>query len=308
MSKTVSVTCDRELDGAPKWVHLLPAGHTKARDGRDFTVDDPLRLVKLFEQEKLDLAIDYEHQNDRPEARASGPVPAAGWIRELASRADGIWGRVDWTARARELIGHREYRYLSPSMLCEEHTGRVLKIKGAGLVHRPALHLTALASQEDTMADDTTLLERLAALLGMSIEDGEEAILDAFEKRLKEGAKPDPSKYVPIEAVEDLMKTRSNENETVKRDRIKQKVETACQKGYITPAMRDWATELCTLDEAQFDTFISKSAPAYGYLMTELCDGQPPHNSDFDIDIDSTVTRVAEQLGITPEQLRDKSW
>ena len=308
MSATFHATFDNALKDAPEWAHLVPNGKVKARDGRVFDVTDSEQIIAVFEAQDVDLAIDYEHQNDRPEARLSGPVPVAGWIKELAARADGIWGRVEWTTRAKELIGNREYRYLSPSLLCEETTGRVLKIKGAGLVHRPALHLTALASQEDQMAEDSTLLSRLATLLDMSVEDGEDAILTAFEKRLTEGVKPDPSKYVPIEALEDLMKQRSSENDAVKMDRVKTKVDTACEQGFITPGMRDWATELCTADEARFDAFLQKSTPAYAYLTTELCNGQPPHNAGFDIDVEAEVTRVCEQLGITREQLVNRSW
>lgn len=259
--------------------------------------------MRVFEDQELDLAIDYEHQLDRPEARNSGPVLAAGWIKELAARDDGIWGRVEWTARATELIGNREYRYLSPSMLCDKNTGRVLKINGAGLVHRPALHLTALANQEATMADETTLLERLAALLGMSIDDGEDAILDAFEKRLKEGGKPDPAKYVPIEAVEDMMKDRVSEKNTVKSERVAAKVEKAFQDGYLTPAMRGWATELCTVDEASFDGFLKRSTAPYAHLSKELCSGRPPA-LDMPVNASSAeVNSICNQLGLTPNRL-----
>jgi len=45
------------------------------------------------------------------------------------------------------MIGAREYRFLSPSLCVEKGTGRVVKPKGAGLVHNPALHITALASE-----------------------------------------------------------------------------------------------------------------------------------------------------------------
>lgn len=303
MNAQIQVTCDRELTDAPEWVHLVPAGTSKARDGRRFVVSDPQALVRTFAAQELDLAIDYEHQLDRPEARNSGPVPVAGWIKELAARADGIWGRVEWTKRAKELIGNREYRFLSPSMLCDKNTGRVLKINGAGLVHRPALHLTALASQEDTMADDTTLLERLAALLGMSIEDGEDAILDAFEKRLEDGGKPDPAKYVPIEAVEDMMKDRASEKGALKSERVATKVEKAFQEGYLTPAMRAWATELCSADEDSFDAFLSRAIPAYADLTTELCVGRPPGYKPQGSIASDEVNSICSQLGLTPDQL-----
>ena len=149
--------CDAALpkDGeAPEWVHLLPNGHMTARDGRQFDLGDPAAVILAFETHGADLPIDYEHQVDRPEATLKGPVPAAGWIKALAANASGLWGQVEWTATARDLIRRKEYRYLSPSFL-HNMAGQIMKLKGAGLVHRPALHLKALASEEDTMPPNT---------------------------------------------------------------------------------------------------------------------------------------------------------
>ena len=84
----------------PEWVHLLPLGQVSSRDGRAFINDDPDSVIAKFRERAVDLPVDYEHQNDRPEARLNGPVPAAGWIKELQTRPDGIWGRVEWTPKA----------------------------------------------------------------------------------------------------------------------------------------------------------------------------------------------------------------
>ena len=118
----------------------------KARDGRTFDLANPDAVVQVFNAGGVDLPVDYEHQSERAEARNSGPVPAAGWIKSLQVRADGIWGRVDWTKRARDMIANREYRYLSPAILYNQPDRKIIRLKGAGLVHNPALHLTALLS------------------------------------------------------------------------------------------------------------------------------------------------------------------
>ena len=98
MQRLQLATCDRAFapgGGAPEWVHLLPDGHMKGRDGREFELADPGALVLAFQSGGIDLPIDYEHQNDKPEARLSGPVPAAGWIKELRAAEGGLWGRVE---------------------------------------------------------------------------------------------------------------------------------------------------------------------------------------------------------------------
>lgn len=105
MSGLATATLDRALPqdaaakGAPEWVHLLPSGVMQGRDGRTYDLADPGGLILAFEANGIDLPVDYEHQNDKPEARLEGLVPAAGWIKALQSRADGIWGRVEWTQR-----------------------------------------------------------------------------------------------------------------------------------------------------------------------------------------------------------------
>jgi phage I-like protein len=147
------------------------------------------------------MVVDYEHQVDDPTNKAKGPVRAASWIKELIAKADGIWGRVEWTRTARNMIADREYRYLSP-VLIHRPDGTVMRIKGLSLVHRPNLELTALSNQEDTMSDTTDPLSRIATALGLQAEAGLIAILSAIDAA---PARPDPAKYVPIEAVQELM-------------------------------------------------------------------------------------------------------
>ena len=188
MSNFATAICDRELpdktpsENAPQWVHLFPNGVMTGRDGRTFNLADPQSIVQAFEAGNIDLPIDYEHQLDKREKQASGPIPAAGWIKELKVKADGLWGRVEWTAQASELLGAKAYRYLSPSFLYQK-TGKVItKLKGAGLVHNPNLQLTALASQEATMK---TFIERLAALLKLSPDTAKTKYLQRLRKSFR---------------------------------------------------------------------------------------------------------------------------
>jgi phage I-like protein len=97
MQGLVLATCDRALGPsgtAPEWVHLLPDGKMTGRDGRSFDLADAAGLVLAFQSNGIDLPIDDEHQNDKPEARLSGPVPAAGWIKELRCSSRHLVDRV----------------------------------------------------------------------------------------------------------------------------------------------------------------------------------------------------------------------
>lgn len=134
------------LEPNEQWVHLVPAGTTAGRDGRGpYTLDAPA-VVAAFAQHGADLPVDYEHQSLGAAAK-SGPVPAAGWINAVQPRADGLWGRVAWTAQAAQLLKDKAYRYLS-AVFDHLPDGRVVKLRGAGLVHAPNLVLQAAASEQ----------------------------------------------------------------------------------------------------------------------------------------------------------------
>lgn len=206
----------------PEWVHLLPDGASVMRDGRKCILSNPDAVIAQFHADSLDLPIDYEHEADRPATRANGPVKAAGWITELGSRADGLWGRVQWTATAAQMIKDKEYRYLSPSFLRNEATTEVVKLRGAGLVHHPALHLTALASQDATMTPSATpatdakdegteadLVTALTTLFGLAPDTPIAQLvtaLKAMADKLK--APPNPAQYVPVSTKQEVLAER----------------------------------------------------------------------------------------------------
>ncbi|PYF05819.1 Mu-like prophage I protein, partial [Rhodobacter viridis] len=91
--------------GAPAWVHLFPPGKIEGRDGRRYVLSNPAAVMRGFEQRGVDLPVDYEHQSETTEARMRGPVPAAGWIKELRLEDTGLWGRVVACCRFR---GHED--------------------------------------------------------------------------------------------------------------------------------------------------------------------------------------------------------
>ena len=140
------------LAGVPDWVHLLPLGEIKAVDGRAWRNTDPQAVVNATRAIGRDLPIDYDHATDT--GKASGaPAPAAGWITAVEVRADGIWGKVDWTERGREALAAREWRFISPVFLFDKAAGVIRRILRAALTNDPAIaELTALAHAERAVA------------------------------------------------------------------------------------------------------------------------------------------------------------
>lgn len=317
MTRNPIATCGRtELtDGkAPDWVHLLPAGRIEARDGRRFVLDNPEGLLTAFARNGADLPVDYEHQSELSDGKATGPIPAAGWVKELATRPDGIWGRIEWTARARELIAAKEYRYISPVFEYDATSKAVNRLKGAGLVHSPALHLTALASEgggeetgEETDDEKRGFIAELARLLGLPEDVLMEEVLERVSALVAQArAEPDPRRYVPIAAVSDLMRDRNERIASMSESQTRARVESAIARGSITPAMRGWATALCKSDPDSFDAFVSSVPPAFAHLGKRVIAGAaPPPGTGLGVVRSDAADAVCAQLGLKPGSLKE---
>jgi phage I-like protein len=320
-------TCDLALPPgqAPEWVQLFPHdGRITGRDGREWELVDPSGLVLAFQSGGIDLPVDYEHQNENPDAKARGPIPAAGWIKELRAE-NGVWGRVEWTATASEMIGRREYRFLSPSFLYHAETGQIVRLKGAGLVHNPNLHLTALASQEDAMIppkrtdtpakkpatkpdqgqpmDAAAFAAMIAELLGLPPDTPQDQLFAKLQEKI--GADPDPAKYVPVAAVQAMLSERNLSLATASQERATQKVDQAVRDGYLSPSMKDWATALCRSNEASFDNFISSAVPQFAHLFKPTHTAARPHGTQRGSEVTELADAICSQLGLKPGALTE---
>lgn len=130
----------------PEWIRILPLGKVELSDGREpFRVDLTAvdGIIQGFMGGGVDLVIDYEHQSLVGER-----APAAGWIKELQGRPDGLWGRVEWTQQAGEYLKNKEYRYFSPVLRLDPKTRRPMKLMHLGLTNTPAIrHLDPLVAK-----------------------------------------------------------------------------------------------------------------------------------------------------------------
>jgi len=135
MGKEVRLTL--EMAELPDWLRLLPLGQVNLVDGRPPFEVDPESLaamVKAFGERGTDLVIDYEHQSLK-----GGQAPAAGWIKALEVREDGLWAKVEWTGQAEEYLKRREYRYFSPVLRIDPETRRPQELMNVALTNIPAI-------------------------------------------------------------------------------------------------------------------------------------------------------------------------
>lgn len=163
----------------PDWVHLVPTakGEVQTVDGRGpYLVEDAEALIEASFAEESRLQVDENHAQDLA-APQGGASPARGWIAEMQVRADGIWGRVEWSAAGRALVADRAYRAMSP-VIVHDKAKRVVSILRASLVNRPNFRGLATLNQETEMLD----LTKLAKALGLAEDATEDQILAAIEK------------------------------------------------------------------------------------------------------------------------------
>lgn len=295
-----------------QWIHLLPSGTFTGRDGRGpYRAADPDAIMQASRRwaGRTAIPVDYEHQIDMA-ATNGRPAPAAGWITGLQARADGIWGLVEWTARAARHLAEREYRYLSPAIR-HLSDGTVTAILRASLVNNPNLdQLTALASMENRPMSETIDIAELRETLGLP----ETADIAAIRTKLNDvmmfqtmgAATPDPSKYVPIGDFTRVTQELTRVHKGIEETAAKHHVEEHVRAGKLLPFMRDWAVSLCTVNKPAFDEFISKTGGKFeGYFCSLLPGAQSPppslHSRGAPA-LDDVEAEVASRLGLTPEQ------
>jgi len=163
--------------GAPDWIHLLPAGEIATVDGRGpYRAAGDLAALAAASLAAAGgrLPLDENHATDLA-APTGQPSPARGWIVELQTRIDGLWGRVEWTEAGRALLAEKAYRYVSP-VIRHLKDGTITALLRAALTNTPNIRGMAALNSETTMD-----LAKLRTALGLKADADETAIAAAVE-------------------------------------------------------------------------------------------------------------------------------
>lgn len=273
---------------AHKLVKLLPLGLVHSTKG-DFLVDnESFQAIRCkFTERQLQIPIDYEHQTLK-----DMQAPAAGWIKDIVLKSDGIYGAVDWTERAAEYLRNKEYRYLSPVVMTQGKERRVVALHSAALTNTPAIDaMTPVAcsdkpSEGEGGADQGEAdssgkgIEALAELLQLdpsaTMEDIYQAVAALLEGRQALKLKADACQFEVT-----MMKVDSA-------------VDEALRSGKVMPFQRDWAFQSAMKDLDGFTSWF-KAAPQV-VPMGEVCTGglpQMPHHR----------SRAYELMGLSAEDI-----
>jgi len=348
--KQTSAVLSPVATDASDWVMIFPAGIVKGRDGRGpYVLDEMDKVVAASLRDSVELFVDRDHVADI--AAAGTAAPAAGWIKGMEPREDGIYALIEWTAAAAAQLRDKEYRYLSPTFW-HDTAGRITRIDRVSLVNDPNFEMRAIAAQETSTETELEnqmdeLLKELAALLGLegesvspeavkeavtnlvAVKDAvkeevaapaeaetaeeivaavEAAVDDKVEKevasRLKKATasqkNPDPSKFVPIEALEEMKKSVASVQSQLHARDTEEVVEAALAAGKILPAQKGWAKDYASSDLKGFKQYLEKTPAIF----------TPDNLPAFDKaagtggGLSAVEKSVASQLGLSEEQFR----
>jgi phage I-like protein len=289
-----------ENAGGDQFVHLLPAGTFRGRDGRGpYHLRDPHAVIQASRKaagQRL-MPIDYEHQIDL--ANKNGrPAPAAGWIKGLQARNDGIWGIVDWTQRAAAHLEQREYRYLSPAFT---HTkgGEVTCVLRAALTNNPNLdQLTALARREEDMDD----LAELRTLLELPDDADIAAIVPKVRDLMTArhtAATPNPAKYVPIGDFQRTVAEVNRLNQGISLQAATEHVTAQITAGKMPPFLKDWGVTLCSVNKPAFDAFIDRTKSLFVRLTTPIPMRSPYPSDTSEGGLTDDELAIASRMGVS---------
>lgn len=332
------------VDGnVPDWIQLMPFGTFAGRDGRGpYTLRDAAHAQQVIAASQAfwvgaDMPTDYDHQLYRVHVeKTGGTAPASGHIKELAVRADGIWGRVEWTATATQRIAAKEYRYISP-VFNHGVDGAVRSIWHASLTALPNLNLTALNSQGAPQAMSMTLEQLLAKLrtaMGLPATADADAIcthaqtltgqvaahstqLATVAKALKldekapaeqiataaqqlSVANPDPAQYVAMSQYQKVSSQLAELQRVTKAEKAEAAVSAAMSDGKIAPAQKEWATAYASQDLDGFTKFVA-GAPKIVDPGGSGGGGQPPAG---DGQLGADEVAICSQLGLTVDEFK----
>ncbi|HVJ50050.1 phage protease [Desulfitobacterium sp.] len=241
--------------GAPKQIKLLPLGLVKSQKG-DFLVDGESysSILKRFKDRRLDIPVDYEHQT-----LLNVQAPAAGWIKEISLKSDGIYANVEWTLKAEDYLKNKEYRYLSPVVSVRTQDRKALLLHSVALTNTPAIDgMTAVVNADKAKIEPPKADEQSAAenpekfIRGLKdmLQLPDIALLSDIENRISELLK----NQVALKLEVDTMQFEAH------KLHVEETVTHALKTGKLLPYQRDWAFRSAMSDLSDFTLWL-KGAP-----------------------------------------------
>jgi len=200
----------------PEWIQLAPKGEFPITLGNKHYIQvidaEAVALLanSLAQCGPSGALLDYDHFSHD----SNHPSEAAGWIKELQARGDGLWGRVEFTDKGADAVRNRRYIFVSPTWNfgdCQAINAkniRPTRLRNAALTNAPNLigirpivnRLPADAAQGPAGADPAEPQQgvqmdykaKLIAMLGLPAEATDEQIAAALDEKNASAARTAP--------------------------------------------------------------------------------------------------------------------
>lgn len=193
----------------PEWIQICPKGEfpTTICNGSN---GDERMIVQVLDDEAIKslansmaaagpagILIDYDHFSHDIEHHSE----AAGWIKALEARPDGLYGKAQWTDKGADAVRNRRYLFVSPTWLmddCARLDGervRPTRLFSAALTNSPNLNgiraivNNRIAGAEPAEPEGGPKMDykaKLIALLGLPAEAKDEEINAKLEAVVRE--------------------------------------------------------------------------------------------------------------------------
>ena len=302
---------DFEAGELPERILLLPAGQVAGRDGRKWLNSEPQAVLESFVGLGRDLPVDVEHATEL-RAPKGEPAPAAGWIRALNSVDGAIWGEVEWLDEGRQLVGGRQYRYLSPVILYRPSDRVITGLTSVGLTNQPNLRLGALNTQ--LHGEPMEEMKEVNAALGLPEGAAINQTLEAIGKlkgdlasAMNRAETPDLAKFVPRGDYDQALTRAANAEQALAADKkerldseIEAEINAALTAGKITPATVEYHKASCRQEGGlgRFRDFVKAAPVLAGDSGLDDRKADEPGKA-----LNAQEQAVAAMFGNTPEDI-----
>lgn len=254
------------------WFHLVPIGEFPHADSGKVQVIDAdaiAAMLNRFAEEAKHpnfggLLIDQDHFS----YDLDKPSESYGWVKELANREDGIWGRIEFSDLGEQAVKNRRYKFVSPVFWpareiekLEGNKVRPRRIDSFGLTNNPNFkgmvpftnRADASAPAEDQNQPPKHNMKQVAQRLGLSADASEDSILAALDKLSNRATSAEASVTTLTGEVTEL----KNRNTAMLDDQVADELDAAgitdeARRTKLTPvlkAMKNREERVSFLDE-----------------------------------------------------------
>jgi phage I-like protein len=187
-----------EFEGsAQSWIQIFKVGKFSHPLYGDFEITKDLlsKIVKNFETfNERDIMVDYNHGSGMTADPESSK--AAGWVRDMQVKKDGLYALIDWTEAAVDYIHNGEFRFISPEWTEQYQDKRNGDLVGPmllaiALTNRPFLEgmkpvelmeIPLKGKMKINGGESMKLSEKIKERYGLADNANEDDVLRAIEK------------------------------------------------------------------------------------------------------------------------------